>query len=130
MSAQLVRLSNSLGSGRLAFTLAIDGTKVAQTKQISQKYKAIIGGSHPNHFITLDSLSDELAAEVKVDVIAVVMSCQRVPIGCSPYYVICGRPQTINEQSDFEDMVMKAAAQCFGTLQRQGTDELFPATNR
>eukprot|EP00978_Attheya_sp_CCMP212_P021140 scaffold61385_cov31-Attheya_sp.AAC.1 len=63
MSAQLVRLSNSLGSGRLAFTLAIDGTRVAQAKQISQKYKAIIGGSHPNHFITLDSLSDEEVKE-------------------------------------------------------------------
>ena len=81
----------ALSSGRLAFTLAIDGTKVAPAKQISQKYKAIIGGSHPNHFITLDGLSDkevkkkvlstsdsfQLAAEVKI----VVISCQRVPIG-------------------------------------------------
>jgi len=70
----------ALSSGRLAFTLAIDGTKVAPAKQISQKYKAIIGGSHPNRFITLDGLSDEevkekvlntsdsfqLAAEVKI----------------------------------------------------------------
>eukprot|EP00978_Attheya_sp_CCMP212_P026767 scaffold88617_cov63-Attheya_sp.AAC.3 len=50
------------------------------------------------------------------------MSCQHVPIGCSPYYVICGRPQTINEQSDFGDMVVKAAVQCCDTLQKQGTD--------
>ena len=57
--ALLVRLSDSLGGGRLAFSLAIDGTKVPQTKQISQKYKTIIGGSHPNHFITLDGLSED-----------------------------------------------------------------------
>eukprot|EP00978_Attheya_sp_CCMP212_P019229 scaffold53623_cov55-Attheya_sp.AAC.3 len=63
MRALLLRLSDSLGSGRLAFTLAIDGTKVAQAKQISQKYNAIIGGSHPNHFITLHGLSDEEVKE-------------------------------------------------------------------
>ena len=42
--------------------------------------------------------------------------------GSSPYYVICGRPQTINEQSDFGDMVVKAAVQCCNRLQEQGTD--------
>ena len=98
MRALLVRLSDSLGGGRLAFSLAIDGTKVPQTKQISQKYKTIIGGSHPNHFITLDGLSDEevkvkllnrsdsshLAAEVRV----VVMSCQPVPKGEEAYSII------------------------------------------
>ncbi len=35
---------------------------------------------------------------------------------------ICGRPQTINEQSDFGDMVVKAAVQCCNKLQEQGTD--------
>ncbi len=93
MRAPLLRLSDSL-------SLAIDGTKVPQAKQISQKYKAIIGGSHPNHFIALDGLSDEdikerllntsdsfqLAAEVKV----VVMSCQRVPKGEDAYsFIVC-----------------------------------------
>ena len=59
MRALLVRLSDSLGGRGLAFSLAIGGTKVPQAKQISQKYKAIIGGSHPNHFIALGGLSDE-----------------------------------------------------------------------
>jgi hypothetical protein len=54
--ANLVRLSDSLGGRRLAFSLATDGTKVPQAKEIYQKYKTIIGGSHPNHFITLDGL--------------------------------------------------------------------------
>ena len=35
-------ISDSLDTGGLACTLAIDGTKVAQAKKISQKYKAII----------------------------------------------------------------------------------------
>ena len=57
--AQLMRLSDSILSGRLAFTLAVYGNKVSQAKQISQKYKAIIGGIHPNHFINLDGLLDK-----------------------------------------------------------------------
>eukprot|EP00978_Attheya_sp_CCMP212_P010703 scaffold26027_cov70-Attheya_sp.AAC.8 len=36
--------------------------------------------------------------------------------------VICGRPHTINEQSDFGDMVVKAAVQCSDTVQKQETD--------
>jgi hypothetical protein len=67
MRAQFVRLStNSLSSGRLAFTLAIDGTKVAPATQISQKYKVVIGGSHLNHFITLDGLSSDKEVKEKV----------------------------------------------------------------
>ena len=95
-----MRLSDSLGGRRLAFSLAINGTKVPQAKEIYQKYKPIIGGSHPNHFITLDGLSDEevkvkllntsdsfqLAVEVKV----VVMSCQPVPKGKEAYLsIVC-----------------------------------------
>ena len=54
--AQMTRISDSLGSGRLAVNLDIDGTKVSQDKQISQTYKAIIGGSQPNHFITINGI--------------------------------------------------------------------------
>ena len=89
--AQLTRISNSLGSRRLAFTLAIDSTKFAKKQKIPQKYKAIIGGIHPNNFITLDGLynkelkeivlilsdSFQLASKIKL----VIISCQRVPIG-------------------------------------------------
>ena len=57
--AHLTRLSDSLGSRRLAFTLAMNRTKVAQAKKMYQNYKAIIGGIHPNHFINLDGIYDE-----------------------------------------------------------------------
>ena len=63
MRAQITRLSYSLGSGRISFTLDIDGTRFAQANQISQKYKSIIGGIHTNHFITLGGISDR---EVKI----------------------------------------------------------------
>ena len=59
MKSQLTRISDSLGSGKLEFTLDIDGTKLAQAKQIYQNYKAIIGGIRTNHFINLDGLSDD-----------------------------------------------------------------------
>ena len=59
MMAQMTRVSDSLGSGRLAVNLDIDGTKVSQAKKISQKYNVIIGGSHINHFINIDGISDK-----------------------------------------------------------------------
>ena len=59
MRAQLTRVFGLLGSGRLSFTLAIDGTKASQSKKIPQKYKAIIGVSNTNHFNTLDGIYDE-----------------------------------------------------------------------
>ena len=45
--------------GRLVFTIAIDVTKVSQVKPISHKYKSIVGGSYPNHFISFDELYDD-----------------------------------------------------------------------
>ena len=55
----LKKLYGGLDDGRLVFTIAIDVTKVAQAKPISQKYKGIVGGSYPNHFISFDELSDD-----------------------------------------------------------------------
>ena len=59
MSAHLVRIPNTLGSGRYYFALDIDGTEVSQDKKISHKYKAIIERCNPYNFITLNDLSDE-----------------------------------------------------------------------
>ena len=44
-----------------------------------------------------------LASEVKIS----VMSCQRVPIGTSPHFSVCGCPKTVNYYSNFGDMVVK-----------------------
>ena len=40
--AHLKRISDSLGSGILEFTLVMDGTKVSKSKHIPQNYKAIM----------------------------------------------------------------------------------------
>ena len=42
---------------------AIDVTKVAQAKHLSEKYRAIIGSSYPNNFISLDELLEEKTKE-------------------------------------------------------------------
>ena len=55
----LKKLYGGLDDGRLVFTIAIDVTKVSQAKPISQKYKSIVGGSYPNHFISFDKLYDD-----------------------------------------------------------------------
>lgn len=63
MSYHLVSVTNEVVSGRLVFNLSIGGTKVAQAKQISQKYKAIIGVSHSNNLIILNGISYEEVKE-------------------------------------------------------------------
>ena len=52
-------ISDSLGIGRISFTLYIYCTKFAQAKHKLQKYKAVLGDSHTNHFINIGGISDE-----------------------------------------------------------------------
>ena len=59
MRAQITMISDSLGIGRISFTLYIYCTKFAQAKHKLQKYKAVLGDSHTNHFINLGGISDE-----------------------------------------------------------------------
>ena len=76
-------------------------------------HEAIVGGAYPNHFISVKDRNEEeiatilkkwcsgvygeIASEIKVAVI----SFQNTPPGISPYFILMGRPQTINEQNDF-----------------------------
>ena len=48
-----------MNGSRLAFSLSIDGTKVAKAAQISQGYGAILGGTYPDRFINTTCVSDE-----------------------------------------------------------------------
>ena len=57
-SDYLTKLYNNLGGGRLEFSPAIYGTKVAQVKQVPNKYSKIIGGSYPNNVIILNGLQE------------------------------------------------------------------------
>jgi hypothetical protein len=85
----------------VSFSLSIDATKVPSELEISTTYAAIMGGAHPNHYIStrdmtsmqIESLlkqwntsptSIKLADEIKV----VIMSFQNCPPGVSPIEII------------------------------------------
>ena len=91
----------------------IDATKLVKCYQVSTTHCALVGGAYPNHFVSLedmdkpnidrllkeyrDGIHGPMAEEVKV----AILTFQAVPPGMSPYFVLVGRPQTINENSDF-----------------------------
>jgi hypothetical protein len=106
----------------VSFSLSIDATKVPSELEISTTYAAIMGGAHPNHYIStrdmtsmqIESLlkqrntsptSIKLADEIKV----VIMSFQNCPPGVSPIEIIGVRPQTSNETSPFTEDAVHAA---------------------
>ena len=107
--------------GRNSFSVGIDATKVVQSARISQRYKAIVGGSYPKHFISIEGMTKEhlqdtldkmrstkmkqhLAYEVKIAVITL----QRVKARLSPYIFIAGRPQANNESNGFGEDFLNA----------------------
>ena len=97
----------------MSLSISVDATKVVKANQLSARHKVIVGKHYPNHFISIENMtneqivehlkhinkdkSDNRASEVKIAVIC--MQC--APEGFSPYFVICGRPQSINESNNF-----------------------------
>ena len=81
--------------------MSIDDKRVPKSQQLSTSYKRVMGGAHPNHFISvyektkeevLSILEDDnmvMAEEIKISVI----SLQSVRVVLLPYGVFCGRPQ-------------------------------------
>eukprot|EP00957_Ditylum_brightwellii_P076131 5787452-Ditylum_brightwellii.AAC.1 len=53
------------------------------------------------------------------------MPCQHVPKGTCPYFVICGWPRTINEQSEIGQIVAQAGIESCNALQKEGRDVLL-----
>ena len=100
-------------SMRVAFSCGVDATALVKAYQISSSHCAIVGGAHPNHFISLhgktkteafkllkecqDGKHGALADEIKV----AVLCFQNTPTNMSPYFVLVGRPQTTNESNNF-----------------------------
>ena len=93
--------------------IRIDATALIKAFQVSQSSGSIVGGCHPHHSIELEAMTSEqvqdllkecvdgrygdMAAEIKVCVISI----QNTPPGMSPYFVLSGLPQSINENNDF-----------------------------
>jgi hypothetical protein len=106
-------------SCRISFSVGIDATVLVRSFGIHQASHAIVGGVTPNIMLDIGGLSSDqvnamlkdcidgrmgvMAAEVKV----AVVSFQNTPPGISPYFVLCGLPQTINDSNDYTERVIK-----------------------
>ena len=113
-----IRSSFANDSMRVAFTVGLDATCLVKGFQLSSSHGAIVGGIHPNHFISvndrtpeevkvllkdcIDGKYGEAAPEIKVAVICF----QRTPPTMCPYLVLVGQPQSINLNSTFGSMVI------------------------
>ena len=97
----------------MAFSVAIDDTKVVAAISIDARNKALVGGDFPRHFIYLYGMeSDEIKAKIgetkerdpiekAVEIKVAVVIFQRLPVGKPPHMLICGQPQSNNEVNDF-----------------------------
>lgn len=107
----------------LAFSFAIDATKVPKLKEISYEHRAIIGGPSPTHLISLEgkckaevmaitkdetTYVNENKEKVRIDkmpnadeVKACIMVLQKSPEGSSPVVLVSALPQSNNESNQF-----------------------------
>ena len=98
----------------VAFSLAIDATKVPPLLEASTGFSAITGGEHPDHLIDISNKTkaevddilngkDKTLGKIKcaTEVKMTVMSFQGTPPGVSPFEVVAVRPQSNNESNDF-----------------------------
>ena len=119
-----------MNGSRLSFSWSNDGTKVAKGTQISTKYGAILGGSYPYHFINITEKSDEEIIEVLkhfnnpkdlqfsvADEVKIAVICLQITPKMSPYIVLAGREQTLNETNNFIDVVVKGCTSACSNLE-------------
>ena len=114
---------NASSSLQIAFMVGLDPTALVMSWQISSSYKAIVGGSSPNHYISIKGMFEYdvtfllhecvegRKGQVATEVIVCIMSMQNTPLGLSPYCVLSGLSQTINENNAFGTVMCNAATQ-------------------
>eukprot|EP00957_Ditylum_brightwellii_P197062 15012861-Ditylum_brightwellii.AAC.1 len=106
----------------VAFTAGVDATALVPAYQVSTSEHVILGRTAPNNFISVKDFTknqilqlltecqagkhDSMATEVKV----VVVSFQNTPSRMTPFLTLDGNPQTTNEQSQFELMVIESCS--------------------
>ena len=122
IEAGVERRSNNNGSS-LAFSMAIDATKVPEVLELSSGYKALVGAAHPKQLIDISGKSKDnvrlildgkdpehgtipLASEIKI----AVVTYQGGPVGINPSEIVAARPQTNNESNDFIMEMERAAS--------------------
>jgi hypothetical protein len=97
-----------MDSDTIAFSGSIDATKVPPIIVPNYRKGVIVGGAHPNHFISLlendgdARLNKEMkfASEVKNGTVS--FQTMRKP-GLNPYLQLMAQPQTKNESFNFND---------------------------
>ena len=86
----------------VVFSVSIEVTRVTKYLQLSNSYKSVMGGAHPNHFLSLEgktkvevlSIIENDKMVMEEDIKIAVISMQLVCVVFFPYGVLCGRPQT------------------------------------
>ena len=89
------------GDNITSFSISIDAYKVSKTLALSTVHKAVIGGVHPNIFISVELLDQDkvniILAGEKVEkayeLKTAVIYFQKYSVGTFPYVILCGRPQ-------------------------------------
>ena len=116
----LIRSKRSKEDCHIAFSVGFDATALYKAFQLSTSHLTIVGGAAPNHFISVDGMNRKEVSKIlrecqenkrgdyTTKVKIAVVSFQNTPPEISPYFVLCGRPQTINENSQFCLEVMTA----------------------
>jgi len=116
----------------VAVSVSIDASKIAPLIQIDVRSGKIVGGAAPNHCIELPEAQNEINAildsfhedkakmkmahEIKV----ATMVLQSEKKGMTPYKQLMARPQTTNENSDFNEKVCEALVMAESELRRDG----------
>ena len=108
---------------RISSSVGIDATVLVKTFGVHHSTRCIVGGVSLNTSIPINGLNTDevksilkdcidgkygpLASEIKV----VVISIQNTPLGMSPYFLLCGNPQSINDCNDFSSRIMRICQQ-------------------
>ena len=123
MRIAMIRHDFGESSMRVAFSIGVDATVVVKGYQYLYSEGKVVGGAAPNHihdvsgknkeelksFLKdcIDGKNGDIAAECKM----AVVSFQKVPPGMSPYFMLGGLPQTVNDSNDWGKDVMKIAVE-------------------
>jgi len=118
-------------SMRVAVSVGIDATVLVKGVQVLHGCGILVGLARSNQWLKIegnnkddikkfiddckDGKHGELAAEIKL----AVLSFQQTPPGVSPYLILCGVPQTINENNTFATDTMatcEKAAESIGNV--------------
>ena len=113
----------------MAFTAGFDGTVIVKAYQVYHYCGVVVGDAYPNHYFsfgvtaTAERGTVERGEDIRCfleefligkhrkfsdDIKACIFSFQRIPRGMCLYFVIVGRPQTLNENNNFCATVMEA----------------------